>query len=130
MGYQVGVGEPWSRPGALGSKVKKSGINGKSLGLNRLFKSGVVWEEFDRKMKMDREVSSPRVRSSGRRGAYTKDRLGGTNLRGEQLGGAVKTFELRWEQIWNEQEEAEDGVMTWEETEMGQKDLGIDQKGA
>lgn len=50
MGHQVGIGAPWSRPGALGSKVKKSGINGKNLGLNLLFKSGVDWEEFDRKI--------------------------------------------------------------------------------
>lgn len=45
---------------------------------------------------------------------------------GEQLGGAVRTFELRWGQVWNKLEEAEDGVMTWEETEMDQKDLGIE----
>lgn len=64
----MGVREPWSRLGALGSKVKKSGINGKSLGLNFLFKSGVDWEDFDRNMKMAREVSSPRVRSPGGQG--------------------------------------------------------------
>lgn len=46
------------------------------------------------------------------------------------MGRAVRTFELRWEQVWNGQEEAEDGVMTWEETEMDQEDSGIDQKGA
>lgn len=83
----MGVGEPWSRPGALGSKVKKSGMNGKNLGLNLLFKSGVDWEEFDSEMKMDREVSSPRVRSPGGREAYTKSRLRGTNLKGSSWAG-------------------------------------------
>lgn len=72
MDSQTGVGKPWSRLRALGSKVKKSGINGKSPRLNRLFKSGLEWEEFDR--KMDAEVSSLKARSPGGRAlAWTKD---------------------------------------------------------
>ena len=76
MEYQVGVGEPWSRLGALVSKVKKYGISGKSPGLNLFFKSGLGWEEFHRKVSMGREVSSLKVRSPGGRWGQLGPRKG------------------------------------------------------
>lgn len=75
MDSQVEVGEPWSRLGALGSKVKKSRISGKSPGLNLFFKSGLGWE-CDRKVRMDREVSSLKVRHPGGRWGQLGPRTG------------------------------------------------------
>lgn len=51
-------------------------------------------------------------KESRREGGLYQGQAGRDKSKGEQLGGAVRTFELRWE-----------------EPEMDQKDLGIDQKG-
>ena len=60
-------------------------------------------------MMKGRKVSSPRVRSPERGWwcrAWTKDRLEGEDLLGEQLDGAGRAFEVM-EEVWNGPEEAE-----------------------